>query len=221
MVGLNYVLTGSVCVWCSSGASNQIVYHKNHRKRGQQLVMVSPKVTKSIWVVIHVEFSTSISRNSALLKRQTPWLQAFFSISYTLYLPLSSSCTLSFSRPADAAIVILLSSEHLFPIRACARDVLLPIEGDFINLPPTLPRKSNFLQLSKGYSWNIYRVGIKLESWNLNNVWIFCLFFSSGIQNTYSFTAAHIHYIYTLYEHMHKDAHIFLAIFTFTWLCID
>lgn len=62
--------------------------------------------------------------------------------------------------------------------------MLLPIEGDFINLPPTLPRKSNFLQLSKGYSWNIYRQKIKLESWNLSNVWILCLFYSLGIQNT-------------------------------------
>lgn len=89
-----------------------------------------------------------------------------------------------------------------FPILRLSyiRDVLLPIEGDFINLPPTLPRKSNFLQLSKGYSWNIYRVEIKLESWSLNNVWILCLSLSlsfffltpPGIQNTCSSVCAHI-----------------------------
>lgn len=40
---------------------------------------------------------------------------------------------------------------------------MLPGEGDFMDLPNTLPRKSNFLQRGKGYSWIIYRVKIKLE----------------------------------------------------------
>lgn len=95
----------------------------------------------------------------------------------------SLTLTLSFPGPTHGAFVISLSSHHLSFLsnrrlmHTHTRDVLLPIEGDFINLPPTLPRKSNFLQLSKGYSWNIYRVEIKLESWNLNNIWILCLFF--------------------------------------------
>lgn len=70
-------------------------------------------------------------------------------------------------------------SQRLFPIvqSSHTRDMLRPIEADFINLPPTLPRKSNFLQLSKGYSWNIYRVEIKLESWNCSNVYVLRLYF--------------------------------------------
>lgn len=46
---------------------------------------------------------------------------------------------------------------------------MLPGEGDFMDLPNTLHRKSNFLQRGKGYSWIIYRVKIKLEK-NLNDI---------------------------------------------------
>lgn len=48
---------------------------------------------------------------------------------------------------------------------------MLAGEADFMDLPNTLPRKSNFLQQGKGYSWNIYRVKIKLEK-NPNDIWI-------------------------------------------------
>lgn len=52
---------------------------------------------------------------------------------------------------------------------------------------PPLP-KSNFLQPSGGYSWNIYRQEIKLESWSLNNEWVpphtSLSFIPRGVQNT-------------------------------------
>lgn len=57
---------------------------------------------------------------------------------------------------------------------------LLRMESDFMDQPPPLTRKSNFLQLCKGYSWNIYKVKIKLASWNLNNIWLLGIFYSPG-----------------------------------------
>lgn len=86
---------------------------------------------------------------------------------YTFSASASKSDTMDSTGPTDGAfMVIFLSSERLSPLLGSShpRDVLLPIVGDFINLPSTLLRKSNFLQLSKGYSWNIYRVEIKLKS---------------------------------------------------------
>lgn len=79
-------------------------------------------------------------------------------------------------------------------------------ESDFINLSPTLPRKSNFLQLSKGYSGNIYRVEIKLESWNLNN-------YESSDLEYQIHTPSHVSISDTIYEPAYALRHTFFSIF--------
>ena len=106
-------------------------------------------------------------------------------------------CAHVLNRPTD---VTFLSSEHLLLIVHSfhTRDMLMPIEGDFINLPPTLPGKFNFLQLSKGYSWNIYRVKIK------------------------SFFVPHVCQYLTQYTTGHTERHTyFLAIPVGTLLCLQ
>lgn len=72
----------------------------------------------------------------------------------------SSLCDLSAIRASLSFLPLYLTC-----------DEMLPGKGDFMDLPNTLPRKSNFLQRGKGYSWNIYRVKIKLEK-TLNDIWI-------------------------------------------------
>lgn len=72
----------------------------------------------------------------------------------------SSLCDLSAIRASLSFLPLYLTC-----------DEMLPGKGDFMDLPNTLPRKSNFLRQGKGYSWNIYRVKIKLEK-NLNDIWI-------------------------------------------------
>lgn len=112
---------------------------------------------------------------SFCIQKQHHWIQPFPFLSVTLYLsrhPIHSVLHWTNSGFCDLSLI----SMSPFPILHSSHTGDVPIEGDFINVPPTFPRKSNFLHLSKGYSWNIYRVKIKLDCWNLNNVWILCLF---------------------------------------------